>query len=58
MPPMGAPPAQPGASQAQPGAGAGAGADASGENPFAQIQNNPMFDQLRERIIQDPSFFQ
>ena len=25
---------------------------------FSAIQNNPMFDQLRQRIIQDPQFFQ
>lgn len=36
---------------AHPGAGAGM-------PDFSAIQNNPMFDQLRQRIIQDPQFFQ
>jgi UV excision repair protein RAD23 len=53
----------------QPGAGAGASAGAAGAatgaeggeggaNPLAFLANNPMFTQLRQRIVQDPSFFQ
>jgi hypothetical protein len=29
-----------------------------GDNPLAFLQNNPMFSQLRERIIREPQFFQ
>ena len=62
-------PEQPPAAMPQPGAGVGAGAGlgagaAAGAAPgggnapdFSAIANNPMFNQLRERIIQDPSFF-
>lgn len=29
-----------------------------GDNPLAFLQNNPMFSQLRDRIIREPAFFQ
>ena len=35
-----------------------AGDQPEGDNPLAFLANNPMFDQLRERIIQEPQFFQ
>jgi hypothetical protein len=36
------------------GAGVGGGA---GANPFAALANNPGFALIRERIIQDPTFY-
>ena len=38
--------------------GAGAGAGGAGGNPLGFLANNPMFAQIRERMIQDPSFLQ
>lgn len=40
-----------------PTGGAGA-AGAGGAGDFSSLVNNPMFGQLRERILQDPNFFQ
>ena len=34
------------------------GVEDSGANPLAFLQNNPMFDQLRQRLITEPAFFQ
>ena len=31
---------------------------AAGLGDLSEIANNPMFEQIRERIIQDPAFFQ
>lgn len=36
------------------GAGAGAGA---GANPFAALAGNPNFAMIRQRILQDPNFY-
>lgn len=51
-----------------PGAGAGAdlgaaaaeglGGAEGGANPLSFLQNNPMFDQLRQRLVTEPQFFQ
>jgi UV excision repair protein RAD23 len=41
------------------GAGAGAGgAGGAGNNPFAALASNPNFAMIRQRILQDPSFYQ
>jgi hypothetical protein len=41
------------------GAGAGAGgAGGAGGNPFAALASNPNFAMIRQRILQDPSFYQ
>jgi UV excision repair protein RAD23 len=41
------------------GAGAGAGVGAgAGANPFAQLASNPSFAMIRQRILQDPNFYQ
>ena len=47
---------QPGGASA--GAGAGVGAGAAGANPFAQLASNPSFSMIRQRILQDPNFYQ
>jgi UV excision repair protein RAD23 len=31
---------------------------AEGENPLAALANNPMFSQIRRRVMQDPNFLQ
>ena len=51
--PSGVPPTGAGAT----GMGAGIGGD-GGANPLGSLQNNPMFDQLRQRLISEPQFFQ
>jgi UV excision repair protein RAD23 len=56
-PPAGAAPSQ-GSAPAYGGDDYGdEGADAGG-NPLAALANNPNFEQLRQRIVQDPQFYQ
>lgn len=33
-------------------------ADTTGANPLSFLQNNPMFEQLRQRLVSEPAFFQ
>lgn len=39
------------------GVGTGVGGGAGGANPFAALASNPGFALIRERIIQDPNFY-